>query len=308
MTENPDRTLSLDDAVDMWMAEEPEADDTMTEEAEADTAPEEDTAAEDEAEAVGDDDEDAGTDDAEEGDDDPEIEIDTPKGKQAVKLSELQKGYLRQADYTRKTMEVAEARKAVEQESGQLSQIKQQLTEALQFWAVPTEQEPNWTEMAQKLDPREFNARRVQWEQRQRQAEQAREQYRALQQYEQQETLRREQERLLEAFPEWRDPAAFQTAAQRMARHAEAYGLTPQEIGSIVDHRFMRVLHDAAAYREMKAKQPETTKKVVKPVQGLKPGSKPNKGALKDAAIQQKRAKLRQTGRIDDAVDLLLGG
>jgi len=310
MTGNPDGTLSLDDAVDRWMAEAP-ADDQGAEEIDAEPESDEDNPDAVEVEAAGDDD-DEGNDDleAEEGDedDDPEFEIDTPKGQARVKLSELRAGYLRQSDYTRKTMEVAEQRRQIEAEQTEAAQLKQQLSEALQVWAVPTEQEPNWAEMAQKLDPREFNARRVQWEQRQQAKEQARQQYHALQAYERQQTEAREKQALLDAVPEWRDAERFKSDAMRMATGAEAYGLSRDDLSNVMDHRLLLVLRDAVAYREMMAKQPAAAKRVAKPNKALKPGSKPNKAANSEAVRQKQMNRLKQTGRVEDAVDLLFQG
>lgn len=45
-----------------------------------------------------------------------DTEIDMGEGRQAVKLSELKSGYLRQSDYTRKTQELATQRKELEQQ------------------------------------------------------------------------------------------------------------------------------------------------------------------------------------------------
>lgn len=305
MTETPEGILSLDDAVDRLMTDQ----EATTDEAEQE--PDEGTPAEAEPDEAGDDADEDTVDEAgedEPDDDDPEFEIDTPKGAQRLKLSELRAGYLRQADYTRKTMEAADQRRAVEQERAEATQLKQQLSEALQTWAVPTEQDPDWINLAQTLDPREFNARRVQWEQRQQVKQAAREQYEQLRAYEQAQTIAKEQEALFEAFPDWREPAKFREVAGKLATGAEVYGFSAPEVSNIVDHRFVRVLSDAIAYRDMMARQPATAKRVVKPNVSLKPGSKPNQDASRDAARKQQLSRLKQTGRMEDAIDLLLSG
>jgi len=308
MTGNPEGTLSLDDAVDRWMAAEPETD-QGAEETNTEAEPDEGNSEEVEMEAAGDDaDEDTEVEDDASEDDDPEFEIETPKGAQRVKLSELRAGYMRQSDYTRKTMEVAEQRRQAERVEAETSQLKQQLSEALQTWAVPTEQEPDWAELAQKLDPREFNSRRVQWEQRQQRKEQARQQWQQMQAHEMAQIKAREQAALLDVFPEWREPAKFYEAARKLAAGAEAYGIASEEVGNIADHRLVRVLRDAVAYRELMAKQPAAAKKVAKPQPSLKPGSKPNRTLQKDADRQKQLSRLKQTGSITDAVDLLLSG
>lgn len=294
-------TLSLEQAVERMMqpleaetgdeTAEPEADEGI---AESDT-PEE---AEEEAEA--DDDEDGGE-EAE-----PEYEVETAEGKQKVKLQELLDGFLRTADYTRKTQAVAEERKAVERAKAELAQYEKQLSEQLQAWAVPTEQEPNWAELATKLTPQDFNLRRVQWEQRQRQRDTARAEFQRLQASQRAQMVKEERDRLFEAIPEWRDQAKFEAAAQRIAQNAPEYGFAPDEIAMVVDHRMIRVLNDAIAYRELQKAKPAVDKKTTQIKQALKPGAKPDKAKSQEAARQKMRDELRKTGDLRTAAQLLL--
>lgn len=53
-----------------------------------------------------------------------DTEIDLGEGKQAVKLSELKAGYLRQSDYTKKTQALADERKAFESEKTEYEPLK----------------------------------------------------------------------------------------------------------------------------------------------------------------------------------------
>jgi len=77
--------------------------------------------------------------------DDTEIEL--GEDKQPVKLSELKNGYLRQSDYTKKTQQLAEERKAFETEKGELEPVRdwldyinsnpylmQRVSEAISAW------------------------------------------------------------------------------------------------------------------------------------------------------------------------------
>ena len=141
------------------------------------------------------------------------------------------------ADYTRKTQSLAEERKALERSAAETAQLREQLSESLKRWAVPTEAEPDWAELATKLPPQEYNLRRVQWEQRQRQKEQARAEFHAMQDQLRAEAIATERNKLLEAFPEWRDEAKFLNAAKQMADGATVYGFSAEEVGQIADHR-----------------------------------------------------------------------
>lgn len=299
MTENPDGTLSLDQAVEKMMGLAPEADDETVETAEVE-APEQGEAEADAVEAL------AETDDEGDPEAEPEYEVETTGGKRKVKLSELLESPMFKADYTKKTMAVAEERKAVEVERAEVSSLKEQLSEALQQWAVPVEQEPNWTELAQKLDPRQYNAARAQWDERKAIAERARNAFQAMQKAQRDNLIAEEQSRLLDAVPEWRDPEAFDAAAKEMVEIGKAYGFDPQELAVATDHRVFLVLRDAAAYRKLKAAKPEVTKKVTPAAVTLKPGAKPTRSEVSSDARQKQLAQFKKTGSIEDAVALLM--
>jgi hypothetical protein len=297
MTENLNEAISLDQAVEqMW--QQPEADDTP-----AETEVTEETQ-EVEPEVAAGEAEDGETQEPDEVDD-PEFEVDTVDGKKKLKLSQIKDSVMLKADYTRKTMALAEDRKVAEREKAEASQLKQQLAEALQVWAIPTEQEPDWHSLAKTVPPQEFNLRRVEWEARQQKAMRAREQFQALQEHQQQETIRTEYAKLIDAIPEWKDEAKFKAAAQKMQTGSTEYGFTPEEVAGIVDHRMVRVLHDAIRYRELQKGAPAVTKKVAQAPTTLKPGAKPDQNASSEAARQKQRARLKQTGSVDDALALL---
>lgn len=320
MSGNLAETISMDDAVESLMVEAPEtasqdADDVAqeadTEEVEAEEAETQEGHADDEAEADAETDEleEEDNDDAEEdGDDDPTFEIETVNGKMEVSLSELSDGYLRQSDYTKKTMEVAEARKEVEATKAEFSQKEQQLTQALEYWAVPTEREPNWAQVAEERTPQEVFALQQQWNQRQQRKQQAAEYHQQLQAQQQAELRATETEKLLEAFPEWRDPAKFSAGAEAMVKGGDNYGFSAEEMAGMVDHRMFKVLSDAMKYRELQKAKPKVTKKVAKAPRKLKAGAKPDKSESVKAARQKQMDRLKKSGSVDDAVNLLLGG
>jgi hypothetical protein len=296
MTENPEGTLSLDQAVEKMMEVTPEADDKTAEIVEAEEPVEGEPEAEAE-EAVG---------ETEETAEEPEYEVETKGGKRKVKLSELLESPMFKADYTQKTMAVAEERKAVEAEKAAISTLKEQLSEALQQWAVPVEQEPNWTELAQKLDPRQYNAARAQWDERKAIAERARNAFQTMQKAQRDKLIAEEQSRLLDAVPEWRDPAAFEAAAREMVDIGRTYGFEPDELAGATDHRVFLVLRDAAAYRKLKSAKPEVTKKVAQTAVTLSPGAKPTRAEASSDARQKQLAQFKKTGSIEDAVALLM--
>lgn len=293
MSEQPETAeLSLEDAVErMFTVDEPAETEAQPEPQEA-----EPEAAEAEAEVE--------TEEQGEPEAEPVFEIETVDGKQQLTLSQLKEGAMLKADYTRKTMALAEDRKAVEAVKSEVSDLKQRLSDALVQWAVPAQQEPDWAELAAKLPPQEFNRQRAMWDQRQKQAQMAQAAHQQLRAAQHAETVKRETELLLQARPEWRDPVKQNEAVREIGEVGKTYGFSTDEIAQVLDHRMLLVLADAAAYRKLKETQPAVTKKVAAAPVALKPGAKPAKPS-DQVARQQQMAKLKKSGRIEDAIDLL---
>ena len=65
------------------------------------------------------------------GDDDPEVEVTVDGKAEKVKLSELKNSYMRQADYTRKTQDLADARRNLEQRKSEQDEAYDRLSKVL---------------------------------------------------------------------------------------------------------------------------------------------------------------------------------
>lgn len=245
-------------------------------------------------------------------DDDPLIVIQTKRGTEEVRFSELQDGYMRMKDYTQKTQELADQRRSFDEERGkavqQIRQQQTQLQEALATFAIDQVQEPDW----ENVKPEDYPKVRAQWENKLRKKQQATEQYRALVQQQQEETLRREQEALLGLFPEWRDPAVFGEVAREFVNLGGEYGFSPEEMAALTDHRMFRVLHDL---KQAKAKANVTeqnkaaiAKRVAKAAKKPAPGSKPAKNQAEGKKRQAMRDQLKRTGDPNLAAQWLLQG
>ena len=87
---------------------------------------------------------------------------------QRVTLEEAAKGYQLQSDYTRKSMLLAEERKAFEaQQAAQTEELNRQQEQIAQLLSSQQEPEPDWVKLAEELDPWEFQQRRTQHEAKQ---------------------------------------------------------------------------------------------------------------------------------------------
>lgn len=314
MTENNPAGLSLEEAAGL-LVEAPEEDKPETEEP-TDDATETDEA-EDVSEEVGDDqpEDDADEDEEEEVEDsDPEIEWETAAGDAfKVALSELQHGYIRHQDYTRKTQEVSEARKSLEGEQAQVAERLKQLDDQLAQWAINEPQEPDWASLAQQMDPNQFNLTKIQYDQRKAQQEQARSQFEQLRQEEAKRLRDEGAKKLQEALPVLSDPVKGQEAAADIMAAADQFGISQEELNEIHDHRVYMVLHMAAQHLKSQTEAKETAevvqKKVSKVPKALKPGGTQT---TKRQRAEKQRAdamnRLKKSGSLQDAASLLLMG
>lgn len=229
-----------------------------------------------------------------------------------VTLEELKNGYSRTQDYTRKTQQIAEVRKQVEQETQAVRAERQQYAQllgALQAQLQATEPQVDLDRLYNE-DPIEWVRQKEVMRERQEkalaiQAEQQR--LAQLSQYEQQrameEQLAKEQEALLAALPEWRDPKKAQADKALVVESAKAAGFSEEDLKSVYDHRLVLILRKAGLYDQMMSKR-----QGIKPVvnNGPRP-AKPGAAGRVSTTTEAVRAKQRlaKTGRIDDAVSAI---
>lgn len=217
---------------------------------------------------------------------------------ESVSLDELRAGYQRQADYTRKTQEVAQARK-------QLETAAEAMKERLAAMAVPQEQEPDWVELAQTMQPQEYLAARAKWDAQQKQSHQARHMLQQIQMQEHSAMLQREQAALLDRIPEWQNRDAARADMAAIVKTGAEYGFSEAEINTVTDHRVILMARELSKLKGAQAALAAQKKTPPAPraaVQGRAP--------LGDNAARQQKLMdhLKRTGSEDAAVALLLGG
>lgn len=252
-----------------------------------------------------------------------------------VTLAELRDGNMKEADYRRKTTELAEQRKALDAERAQkteqlqtgLEQVSAMLTNAEQ--ALQNEYNAvNWDEL-KEYDKEDYLIKeaefRKRWDkiQQDRQAVQSQTyELRQQQQAEEQTFLRdminKEAELLANAIPSWdnreareKDQADLNAFLVKNGFSEAEFLLQTDQYGNIthpglVDHRIIPLLIDAMKYRSL-GEQKETAKKKVKklpPV--IKPGNKQTRKEINLTKRNEKVQKFKKTGSRDDLVDALI--
>ena len=234
-----------------------------------------------------------------------------------VTLDELQKGYSRTQDYTRKTQQIAETRKAVEAEAAAIRAEREQYAQllgALQQQLESVGEQPVDWERLYAEDPIEWVRQRELARDKQEkmvaiQSEQQRlSQLTQQQQAEQMKaTLAQQQAALIEAVPEWKDEKKAKAEKALLIEFGQKVGYSEEELKNVFDHRAVVTLRKAALYDQMVSKR-----KDIKPVVNNGPRPvKPSAAGRVSSTTEATRAKQRlaKTGRVDDAasaIELLL--
>ena len=233
-----------------------------------------------------------------------------------VTLDELQAGYSRQADYTRKSQVLAEQRKKAEEELAATQQERQRYVSQLEQFTAQADSKldelksTDWTKLKEE-DPTEYMLKRDQYRELQENKRTVEEEQKNLQyksQQEQQakwqEELVRQQEIMAQRLPEWNDPTKGAKLKQDIKSFALKTGFSEQEVDSLIDARSVDVLHKAMLYDNLLAAKISNKKAKVVP-KVTRPGSPPTKGEISSDKVKAQRARLKKTGRVKDATSVI---
>ena len=234
-----------------------------------------------------------------------------------VGIDELKNGYQRQADYTRKSQALAEQRKeteGIQSERQRLEQERQMYANGLQMLQEQQSAKLNdfdtveWETLKQE-DPYQYMIKKDEYrdaqesinslaaEQRLVQQEQAQQAQQARSHFVQQEYAR-----LIEALPEWNDSKS--TVKKDVQEYATSVGFRPEEISQLADHRSVLIIKKAMEFDRLTTKV-APKKKAVKRVPKVQKSGRGNSNEDAAAeAVNKKRARLRKSGKQDDAASL----
>jgi hypothetical protein len=188
-----------------------------------------------------------------------------------VTVGDLKRGSLMQADYTRKTQEVAEIRKQATERTQRVEQMESQLAPWLEFAVQYTQQlvgkEPDPSRI--DTDPVGYMQDKAAYDRRVRelQSMEAQRQHMERQQQERfqqtfQERLQEEKGKLVEAIPEIKDPKRFESFRNEVLRYGtETYNFATEELAGVHDHRVLAVMSDAIKWRKLQAQKGQAVEK-----------------------------------------------
>ena len=223
-----------------------------------------------------------------------------------VPLADLVKNYGLEKHVQNKSIALSEAQRAWEAEQAQAkANWEKQLTEAKSLGTLARQQllsqyqSIDWNKLRAE-DPAqwavlntEFNNRAAQIDAHLAQVQAKEAEAAEIARKAQLDLIPKERERMLDAHPEWRDEKAFSAARSAMSTYAKSRGFTEAEIGSIFDHRYMSVLHDAAQYAALQAQSPAKLKQVRAAPVSASPGARMAKDPTQVLRAQAKEQFLK---------------
>jgi len=225
-----------------------------------------------------------------------------------LKQSAAGQGYINQ-----RMQEIAQVEKQYKEQAQQLAQQQQaflQLQQQSQQIGMQPPQPPtkdmfnsdpigymeakmNYDEAKAQYDQHVFEVQKLQ-QQQNAQNEQARQSF-----------LQEQAQLLQQHIPEIADPEKGDKLKADLVKTGVHYGFTEQEMQSVADARYIRALNDAMKWQRLQQKK-LTASKTEQPKPVVKAGAKRRANDGEAAARKKQQQRLRKSGRIEDALGLML--
>lgn len=239
-----------------------------------------------------------------------EVELDGETFRVPPKLKDA---VLRQADYTRKTQEVAETARQLQAQQQQL-----QIQAEFQRQAAPEMQQ------LQQLESQLAQYRQLDWAQMdmetltktkfamdsiKERADSLRGTLGAKHQQFQQAIQQQRQKQLEDGLKYLRTsiPGFDSETVRNLRNFAVNEGFSEPEVDSIADPRFVRLMWKAQQYDRLKSSTKSAVDAVKKAPPVIKPGASQGQGAVQKNRYVQARQQLKKSGSLDDAARLFEG-
>ena len=229
-----------------------------------------------------------------------------------VDLEELKAGYQKDADYRRKTEEIALQKRELKSEEDRLKNQYSTKMEDLNSLVVTLNAEINNDQNSKELDklwdedPTEAAKidRRIQ--KRKQTIQEAQQKLREHQQAQFQEILREEQRKLHLRHPDIADPIKGATVKSNIMNYLSSKGFSNEDVSRIYDSRMFDVIMDGMNFRKAESVKPNLVSKKVKPTKFVKSGVKATKEDMDNKSRLEKIKTLKRSGSPKDATELLM--
>ena len=226
-----------------------------------------------------------------------------------VDLEELKAGYQKDADYRRKTEEIAIEKRELKSEEDRLKNQYSTKMDDLNSLVVTLNAEINNDMNSKELDalwdedPTEAARVDRKINKRKQSIQQAQQKLREHQETQFQEILRNEQKKLHLKHPEIADPIKGATVKNNIMSYLNSKGFSSDDVSRIYDSRYFDVIMDGM---KANATKPNLVSKKVKPTTVVKSGVKATKEDLNSQSRLKKINALKKSGNAKDATDLLM--
>ena len=232
-----------------------------------------------------------------------------------VTLDELVTSYQLGSDYTKKTQEVAEQRKVIDQEAKAIIEARKvrddysQRLQAVEQFLVGNNNAPEDLAVMKENDPIGYAVKVAEMTEKKDQLQQVQaEQNRIAQEQnsdrsaQMQKYVEAEAVKLTQSLPEFSDAKVGEQTRNAIRNYGKKVGFTDEELSQVYDSRHVLVLHKAAQYDKLMAGKAGVKKKVANAPKMIKGGAKVKQSVTdKQKKLQRK---LLQTGDARDAVAL----
>ena len=239
---------------------------------------------------------------------------------QKVNLTELMKGYSRESDYTKKTMDLSNQRKEVEslqdnlkKEFEAVKSSRDQYAQQLDVLSKNLKQEENidWEGLYQS-DPAEYVKQKADSDKRKEALQLAQQEQMRIQQEKRSEQekvyqnyIANERKILAEKLPVYADKNKAAEFTKRLSSFAKESGYSDQEIDMMVDHRAVLLLADAYRYNQLKKTKLSGNKVNKAPRVVTSNASNIREDSDQKQNVDKRMTRLKKSGHIKDAQSVL---
>ena len=228
-----------------------------------------------------------------------------------VDLDELKAGYQKDADYRRKTEELAIEKRQLLSDKDRLTKDYSTKLEGLDNLTRTLNAEVNSELSSKELDklfdedPTEAAKLERKIRRRRETVAQAQRKLRSHQEDQFQEILREEQKKVALKHPDFGDPVKGSSLKTNMRNYLLGRNFNDQEINQVYDSRMFEIIMDAMTHQTSQKLKPTLVSKKVKPSQVIKSGIKESKDDKISQGRLEKIKRLQRSGNPRDAAELL---
>lgn len=228
-----------------------------------------------------------------------------------VSLDELKAGYSRDNDYRIKTETLAIERNQFKEEQAKqqevLSEKLAQLDQMQNFAKQQLQIDAQGLDELMQRDPVEGMRKRHELEKRARDIHQRNAYIEQQKNDEHKKFIQEEQKKMYLSIPELKNPETRDGFNKDLINYLQELDFSQDEISQVNDHRYVKLIADGMKYRALQKRKPQLKQKVAGATPVLKGGVVASKETKNARAKQDKMARFKKTGSIEDATDILKG-